>query len=206
MDWNGINKELVLAASFDGSFSILNIPSGKIVTKQQVQAEIQCANEASWNPRDGNAFAVACSQGTIQVYDTRQQVMRPTSILSNDHAGDVLCLDWNKYEPGQIASSGVDQQAKVWDLRNAGRPVVSLSGHYRAVRRVKWSPFSRNKLASCGYDMTVRFWNVDSLVPMDQPAFTGHTEFVLGLSYSLKREGLLASASWDDTVCFHSGK
>lgn len=206
VDWNGVNKDMLLSSSFDGSVVMMNMRSAQPVGRVQVGDQGNCANEVAWNPRDPFRYAVVSSDRGIRIFDARQQ--GPVQTVENAHAAEILCVDWNKYEPMMLASGSVDQQVAVWDLRMTASlptatPTVSLSGHYRAVRRVKWSPFQRNQLASCGYDMTVRLWSTDSLVPMLRPPYTAHTEFVTGLSYSLKRPGLLASCSWDDTVHMH---
>ncbi|PWN51058.1 WD40 repeat-like protein [Violaceomyces palustris] len=140
--------------------------------------------------------------------------------------GEVLCLDWNKYRPLTVATGSTDRGVKVWDLRNAiggvgktlstslpGRgqmPVAALLGHEYAVRKVAFSPHSANLLASASYDMTARVWDVDAGVQgmaSGMPAVGGsgamrrvydaHTEFVVGIGWSLFHEGLVASTAWD---------
>ena len=80
---------------------------------------------------------------------------------------EVLSLDWNKYRPFVLASTGVDKVVKVWDCRmikmgpDAGQAVggiceVSLPGHEYAVRKVQWSPHRPDVLATASYDMTCR--------------------------------------------------
>ena len=96
--------------------------------------------------------------------------------------------------------------------------VASLLGHEYAVRRVAWSPHSANILASGSYDMTARIWSIDAgtlgaggqMSSSFGSAGMGggrllrihdqHTEFVVGASWSLYEEGVLATCSWDQTV------
>ncbi len=196
VDWNLVSKDAVIAASYDGTVSLLNP-----VTKQARMINVgSCAYEACWHPRDANIFTVVTSDASMQVWDIRQ-LSRPAQSIPNAHGNEILCCDWNKYEFGMLATGSVDQQVKVWDLRSLSptTPLTSLSGHYRAVRRVKFDPFNRNKLSSAGYDMTVRTWNIDSLNHLTM-SHTDHTEFVTGLAYSLKQPGLLASCAWDDSI------
>lgn len=200
VDWNMVNKDQVAAASFDGSVSLINMTNGSI--RKLHVSDTAPVYEAAWNPRDGNIIGAVSGDASIRIYDTRLGP-EPTMIFPSAHAGEILCMDWNKYEPMQLATGSVDQQVKVWDLRSPSptTPIQSFSGHYRAVRRVKYSPFHRNQLASTGYDMSVRVWDTASLNPASKP-YTEHTEFVLGLSYSLRHPGLLASCSWDDSIHF----
>lgn len=70
-----------------------------------------------------------------------------------------------------------------------------------AVRRVQFSPHAENVLASCSYDMSVKMW--DYRAPEDAliRSWDHHTEFAIGVEFSLQREGLMASTGWDEFVC-----
>lgn len=97
--------------------------------------------------------------------------------------------------------------------------VATLLGHEYAVRRVSWSPHHANRLASASYDMTCRLWSVDPSSQAGPGAaltstfssqggmggrlervWDGHKEFVVGCSWSLFDEGVVASCSWDQEV------
>jgi peroxin-7 len=80
---------------------------------------------------------------------------------------EILSLDWNKYRPLVLASTGVDKMIKVWDCRMVklggepgmavgGNCELSLPGHEYAVRKVQWSPHHPDVLATASYDMTCR--------------------------------------------------
>lgn len=143
-------------------------------------------------------------------------------------ATEVLSLDWNKYRPMVLASAGVDKNVKIWDCRMikpAETPQVGgicetqLLGHEYAVRKVQWSPHRPDILATASYDMTCRVlvflilplfplstmstrWTTSpthgrpQLLHIHDP----HTEFVVGVSWSLYEEGVLASCGWDGRV------
>lgn len=70
-----------------------------------------------------------------------------------------------------------------------------------AVRRVQFSPHAESVLASCSYDMSVKLW--DYRAPEDAliRSWDHHTEFAIGVDFSLQREGLMASTGWDEFVC-----
>lgn len=69
------------------------------------------------------------------------------------------------------------------------------------MRRVQFSPHAESVLASCAYDMSVKLW--DYRAPEDAllRSWDHHTEFAIGLDFSLLREGLMASAGWDEWTC-----
>lgn len=140
---------------------------------------------------------------------------------------ELLCLDWNKYQPFSLATSGVDRVIRTWDLRNPGMPVTELRGHEYAVRKIAWSPHWADVLLSASYDMTVRVWSDGSLGAsgggMGGPGMGAmggpgqaaqaqgagrmlgvmdrHTEFCAGVDWCLfGGEGWAASTGWDEMV------
>lgn len=98
-----------------------------------------------------------------------------------------------------------------------GQVTAICTGHEYAVRKVAFSPHSPSVLASASYDMTARVWDADhpsaSLASVAsrlgqagggpgamRSLHDGHTEFVVGLGWSLFQEGLVASTAWDMSV------
>jgi peroxin-7 len=60
----------------------------------------------------------------------------PTSVSSIIHPGEVLTLDWNKYQEFTYVTGCVDKAIRMWDLRNPRQPITELYGHQYAVRKV----------------------------------------------------------------------
>jgi peroxin-7 len=137
---------------------------------------------------------------------------------------ELLCCDWNKYEDWKIVTGGVDRVGRIWDLRmvgNGGMSVTSgvpggcvstLMGHSYAIRRILFSPHAADVVATSSYDMTSRIWatsggdqmgsnfSPDGLGTKLMKIMNLHTEFVVGLGWSLFEEGKIASAAWDSSV------
>ncbi|GAA5980338.1 hypothetical protein JCM11641_001771 [Rhodosporidiobolus odoratus] len=101
--------------------------------------------------------------------------------------------------------------------------VATLLGHEYAVRRVAWSPHSSAHLATGSYDMTARVWSVPAASSPSPSLGSGsrgattfsaqggmgarleriwdrHTEFVVGVAWSLYEEGVVGSCGWDQDV------
>ena len=57
-------------------------------------------------------------------------------------------------------------------------------------------------LGSCSYDMSVCFWDFAAPDPASRllSRHGHHTEFAVGLDFSVLSEGLVASAGWDEAV------
>lgn len=125
--------------------------------------------------------ATCSTDGTVKIFDLRAPSFSPQSnsftapltasaLTVPASGGEVLALDWNKYQPFVLASAGVDKTIRVWDCRMVkfdGPPDASgaavggtcesqLLGHEYAVRKVQWSPHRADVLASASYDMTCR--------------------------------------------------
>jgi peroxin-7 len=130
---------------------------------------------------------------------------------------EALTHDWNKYRDTIVATAGVDQIIRTFDIRNPrGGPVALLEGHKYAVRRITWSPHLSDTLLSASYDMTCRVWSDGSTMGHPNPQPPGHaipvpgkqlgemgahTEFVTGVDWCLfGAEGWCASTAWDERL------
>ena len=152
-----------------------------------------------WHPTHESIFGSCSGDQTCRVWDLRsgKNVKK-----IHAHNAEVLSMDFNKYE-NFVATSGTDNMIKVWDLRaTTDVPIMTLTEHVMAVRRVKFSPYHANILASASYDMSVIMWDCNTQQPMNR--FDHHSEFVTGLDFSMHAEGVLATASWDKTVSMFS--
>ncbi|KAI0794472.1 WD40 repeat-like protein [Fomes fomentarius] len=200
VDWSNINKDQFISSSWDGAVKLWTPERPRSLTT--LQAHPSCIfdlRSPAYMPSapGNNSFTAPLTAAALTV---------PAS------GGEVLTLDWNKYRPFLIASAGVDKAVKVWDCRMvklgpeaAQAPAVGgaceshLAGHEYAVRKVQWSPHRADVLASASYDMTCRVWSTtpqpggSHLLYIHDP----HTEFVVGCSWSMYDEGVLASCSWD---------
>lgn len=107
-------------------------------------------------------------------------------------------MDFNKYE-NFIVTGSTDNSVKVWDMRaTTDQPIMMLTGHSLAVKRVKFSPYHANILASASYDMSTHIWDCNTQTAVNR--FDNHSEFVVGLDFTNHQEGCLASASWDKSI------
>lgn len=143
-------------------------------------------------------IASASGDNTVKIWDTRS----PVSIQTlHAHPNEILSLDWNKYRENTLVTGSVDRSLKLWDLRNPLQPLSTLHGHQYAVRKVKFSPHSENLIASTSYDMTMRLWDVGKPSP-DKTVMVHdqHTEFVMGVDFSLFLPGVIATCAWDETI------
>lgn len=192
VDWNAFNRDMLCSASWDKSVRIWDAQVGKCVGKF---THSQIAYEARWSVKNGAVLASVGGCGNLLIHDHH---VRSTVCTVKASYGEVLCLDWNKYNENLIVTGSVDRSVRVWDLRKPSVPVFAAeNGHELAVRRVKFSPHSEDLIASCSYDMTVKLRSVSTGIGK---VFNQHSEFVIGLAWSNLRPNLLASTGWDKTV------
>lgn len=133
---------------------------------------------------------------------------RPPATLPSE----ALTHDWNKYRDTVLATGGVDQVIRTFDIRNPRQPIALLQGHEYAVRKLAWSPHTSDVLISGSYDMSVKVWS-DGFAsgsygtdparrgPRELGSMDVHTEFAVGLDWCLfGAEGWVATTSWDSRV------
>jgi peroxin-7 len=219
VSWNVQRRDLFASSSWDDTLKVWSLASPRSL--QTFAGHTYCVYACAWSPHHGDVLLSASGDTTLRVWDLRQP--RPTLVVPA-HAHEVLAADWCKYSDVVVATGSVDRSARLWDLRQPGRPLAELPGHAYAVRRVQFSPHSDALLATCSYDMTVRLWDWRTAAeggaaggplplpglaprPPQPPAadpmlrvWDHHTEFAVGLDWSVLSEGVIASCAWDELV------
>ncbi|TKY84661.1 hypothetical protein EX895_006563 [Sporisorium graminicola] len=222
VDWNNINKDVFASSSWDASVRIWH-PERPTSLMAITTAHTGCVYACAFSPHNPDLLATACGDGHLRLFDLRQPAAQAS--VTVPVGGEVLCLDWNKYRPMTLATGSTDRVIKTWDLRSAlskpnagvasplemGTPTAAMLGHEYAIRKVAFSPHAPPLLASASYDMTARIWDTDAAAlggphGAQQLSQGGnsmrkihetHTEFVVGVAWSLFQEGLVASTAWD---------
>ncbi|CAK5267733.1 unnamed protein product [Mycena citricolor] len=222
VDWSNIKKDTFVSASWDGNVKIWTPERQRSVLT--LNAHHACVYQALFSPHQPDVLATCSTDGTMKIFDLRAPAyvsggpgvsnftnpMSAAALTVPASGGEVLSLDWNKYRPFVLATGGVDKMAKVWDCRMiklqetggvGGACESQLLGHEFAVRKVQWSPHRPEVLATASYDMSCRVWNTAATgAPQLMYIHDPHTEFVVGCSWSLYDEGILASCGWDSRL------
>ena len=96
----------------------------------------------------------------------------------------------------RLATIGSKNTAKVYDLANGGRELLTLEGHTALVIALAFSPDGK-QIATTSQDQTAKLW--DSVTGQELHTFTGHTHFTSRAVFN--PEGTrLAIGSFDRTV------
>ncbi|RDL35827.1 Uncharacterized protein BP5553_06439 [Venustampulla echinocandica] len=227
--WNLVAKDTFASSSWDGTIKIWSpMRTASILTLPTHS----CTYSTAFSPHSPSIISSVTSDSHLRVFDLRTPASARNHLVnlipihgqppsSNNHGpfsppSEALTHDWNKYRNTIIATAGVDQIIRTFDLRNPqGGPVALLRGHDYAVRRVAWSPHLSDVLISASYDMTCRVWTDGTAI--GQNAHLGntalgaggrelgrmghHTEFATGVDWCLfGSEGWCASTAWDERV------
>lgn len=177
------NPDLLATACGDGHLRLFDVrqPASQPSVTVPVGGEVLCLD---WNKYRPLTLATGSTDRVIKTWDLRSALSKPAT-------GIATPLDM-------------------------GTPLAAILGHEYAIRKLAYSPHSPQLLASASYDMTARVWDTDAAAmnappgaPQPPPGAAGptggsmrkihdaHTEFVVGVAWSLFQEGLVASTAWD---------
>lgn len=143
-------------------------------------------------------FASVGVDGTLKLWDTTVQDRPVSSIIAHGLGVEVLCCDWNKFDPNLIVTGASDGLIKGFDIRKLVKPVFELNGCELAVRQVKCSPMAQYKVGATSFDFNTLTWDVRSAAPVE--IIKHHTEFAYGLDWSPFNANQLADCGWDSLV------
>ncbi|CAG8976035.1 hypothetical protein HYALB_00007562 [Hymenoscyphus albidus] len=230
--WNQVTKDNFVTSSWDGTLKLYNPERAQSLLTLPTHS---CTYSTEFSPHSPSIISAVTSDSHIRIFDIRIPasaanhlvhlipIHGPAPTLANINTranplgprpppSECLTHDWNKYRGTILATAGVDQIIRTFDLRAPRAGAVTLmSGHRYAVRRISWSPHNSDLLLSGSYDMSVKLWsdgNAMSDASMVTPnlgrelgEMGAHTEFVTGVDWCLfGSQGWVASTAWDQRL------
>ncbi|RKF64906.1 Peroxisomal targeting signal 2 receptor [Erysiphe neolycopersici] len=218
--WNQITKDTFLSSSWDGTIKVWSPHRSVSLTTLPTHS---CTYSCTFSPHSSSIISSVSSDSHIRIFDLRtpssasnhlvalipihgSPQQNTASNVTGNNPSECLTHDWNKYRNTVIATAGVDQVIRTFDIKapNSG-PLTTLHGHQYAVRKLAWSPHLSDILISGSYDMTVRVWSDASAGELG--SMTAHTEFATGVDWCLfGAEGWCASTAWDERILVWDAK
>ncbi|TMW56733.1 hypothetical protein Poli38472_006743 [Pythium oligandrum] len=173
-----------------------------------------------WDPHHSQYLSF--TQGSaIHTWDTRANSTAFT--IDDAHALSVLDFDYNPNKPYTLVSGGEDGQMKFWDLRQAHKPLLSLTAHSHWLWSVRYNRFHDQLVLSSSSDATLALWRVSSIssapiVELDEQdlmneaaagndvvdtkikSYEEHEDSVYAVAWGTSDSWIFASASYDGRV------
>ena len=194
--WGGVDKTRFASSSWDASIAVWD-PTGTQPVSV-LSGFKYCVYQVTWSPDSPHILAGASGDATARLFDLAVGNDPVLTIPAHDY--EILTCDFNKYAPHILATGSTDKSIALWDTRKPDAPFSILDGHSLAVRNVRFSPWSSSTLASVGYDMAAMVWDIgleSGAPPTILQRAEHHSEFVVGLDWSLFLQDVLATAAWD---------
>lgn len=150
--WHPQKKEEFFTCSNDGTIRVWDMKdqgkNHKSVIKPRNQGGLKAIPNACTISRDGNMIATACTDGSIQGWDLRKSTYINTSlVIRNCHQNQTetssVCFS---YRGNYIASRGMDDTLKLWDLRNT-----------KTALRIKQNLCNRFSMTDCSFSPDDKF-------------------------------------------------
>ncbi|KAB8299312.1 hypothetical protein EYC80_001387 [Monilinia laxa] len=221
--WNLVSKDTFVSSSWDGTIKLWNPNRTSSLLTLPTHS---CTYSSAFSPHSPSVISSVSSDSHLRIFDLRTpasasnhlvslipihgspQTSGPRGAIGGNRKtfppSEALTHDWNKYRDGVIATAGVDQMIRTFDIRNPGAgPIAILQGHDYAVRKLVWSPHLSDTLLSASYDMSCRVWTdgtSNASIPRQLGRMDRHTEFVAGVDWCLFGEGWCASTAWDERL------
>ncbi|KAL1212821.1 Peroxisome biogenesis protein 7 [Cardamine amara subsp. amara] len=195
--WSESHDSVLVAAIGDGSVKIydtaLPAPSNPVRSFQEHAREV---HSVDYNPTRRDSFLTASWDDTVKLW----AFDRPASIRTfKEHAYCVYQAVWNPKHGDVFASASGDCTLRIWDVREPGSTMI-IPAHDFEILSCDWNKYDDCILATSSVDKTIKVWDVRSYrVPL--AVLNGHGYAVRKVKFSPHRRSLIASCSYDMTVC-----
>lgn len=124
-DWHPHHKDEFITASLDGTIRVWNAFRGKehqSLIKARAQGGLRTTPSACAYNQEASLIAAGCSDGSLQMWDTRRMFVTTTHLVRDAHRKNVEIGGVTfSYSGQQIASRSCDETMKLWDMRNLKR-------------------------------------------------------------------------------------
>ncbi len=182
-----LKNDHAYTVSADGSFAVWSLTDFSLLKTFKLCKEKIRGISLSI---DESTLAIACGDGYIRIFNTRNLTMDQQFMAHGLSANSV------NYHPSQhvLVSGGRDAMLNFWDT-GSYKLIKSIPAHNYAVYSIDFS-IDASYFATASRDKTVKIWDADSLeflVRLDRENYAGHSFSVNKVLWSKKKNLLLSS-------------
>lgn len=167
--WIPVSAQLVVVGHYpnmQGCIAVYGLEDNELRTLSETRKPMPFKSSTfAHGPADGRQLATCDFSGNMQIWDVEGSGNAPVMEFKGAHKSMINSIDGAMFDgPPEIASGGRDGAVKVWDARQAAKPVLSLvpadseaaapSKNPRDCWTVKFgnSYDSQNRVIAAGYD------------------------------------------------------
>lgn len=132
--WHPARKEEFLTCSMDSTVRIWEVFSSKQhknIIKTRTTGGLRTVPTSCTYNRDATLIATGCSDGSIQMWDTRRMYVNTTHCVRDAHQkGSEISSITFSYMGFMLATRSTDETMKLWDMRTLKKPVHAFTDLY----------------------------------------------------------------------------
>lgn len=167
-----------------------------------------------WDPHSSESMVAVGLQRTLQLLDWRTDTSIPSGIVSHLNAKSIITdVDYNPNKPHTLAVASHDGKARIWDLRQSKRPLLTITGgHSHWMSTVSYNPFHDQLLLTTGTEGRANVWRLGSVssAPLLQSrnrrvAHHNNSSFeaIYASSWAASEAWMYVTVAYDGTMVLH---
>ncbi|KFD56679.1 hypothetical protein M513_02355 [Trichuris suis] len=173
LSWSTLVEGFLLCASENCSIALwdINRPEENGVLMANVNfIHDRKINAVSWHCLHETLFGSVGDDNNLLIWDTRFNSRYKPVLAALAHAERTLCLSFSHFSEYVVATGSADKSIAVWDIRNLGLRLHTLSGSEQGeICQIAWSPHEQAVIASRGTCSTVAIWDLDQINRQQTP-------------------------------------
>lgn len=197
-----VGPKKIASASYDHSACLWDLPTSSSsafepamkILKGNKKEVLSIANDDA-----GKRFITGSAKGIMKVYSLDGKLLKTlqetnsTGFYSLCYIGKDLVVSGACQKPDKV-NSHWDHEIRVWNLKEDTQPILigTHAGGISSLVSIK-----SNQIASASADATLGLWDIEKRASLF--SFTGHIDYVYGLSYNCEKE-VLFSGSRDKKI------
>lgn len=163
-------------------------------------------NDVQVMPLQKHNFMTVSDDCKARLFDSRQDNSGGGPQITLTGQSELNCLSFNEFNDNFVATGAADGSVCIWDIRNGGKAVLTLTQHTDAITQVEFCGATAGMLASASQDQKVCIWEI-SMEEKLRFVHAGHRDAVSDISWiksaSFKNGFTLASVAADNSFhCF----